>query len=346
MRHVSCYYRLFFIIAFAASLQPLQAQDLHFSQYFNTPLLVNPANTGFAPDVDWRAGVNYRNQYSSLTSNPYKTMSAWGDAQLFNNRFDNGWVGIGGAIMKDVAGAGGLSATRAYGSVAYHQLVGLSSLLSIGFSGGYVAKKVDFTKLTFDNQWNDEGQFFDVNIPSGEYFAYSQVGYFDLGTGVNYAWFPNSSTYANIGFSASHINRPRESFFSDKSNFDARVPVRFTGFVNAAYKINNQWIVNPNAYVSKMGNAYEVVGGLNAAYNLSGDGSMQLIGGAYYRYQDAVIPMVGFQLNDFKLTASYDATTSSLGAYNNRYGAYEISLVKTGTYGNNGKELKCPALRF
>ena len=55
-----------------------RSQDLHFSQYFNTPLLVNPANTGFAPDVDWRAGINYRNQYSSLTANPYKTMSAWG----------------------------------------------------------------------------------------------------------------------------------------------------------------------------------------------------------------------------------------------------------------------------
>src|SRR5579875_1302569 len=107
------------------------AQDLHFSQYFNAPLLVNPANTGFSPDVDWRAGINYRNQYSSLTNNPYKTMNVWGDAQLFNNRFDNGWMGIGGTILKDVAGAGSLTSTRAYASVAYHQLVGLSSLLSI-----------------------------------------------------------------------------------------------------------------------------------------------------------------------------------------------------------------------
>ena len=347
MKNFICYCKYIVIIAAAFAIQNVKAQDLHFSQYFNTPLLVNPANTGFAPDVDWRLGVNYRNQYSSLTSNPYKTMSAWGDAQLFNNRFDNGWIGVGGALMKDVAGAGSLSSTKAYGSVAYHQLLGLSSLLSVGFSGGYVTKKVDFTKLTFDNQWNDEGQFFDVTIPSGEEFAYSQVGYFDLGAGVNYAWFPNASTYINAGFSAQHINRPRESFFSAKSNTsDTRIAVRTTAFLNAAYKINNQWIVNPNTYVSKMGNAYEVVLGINANYNLSGDGATQVIGGLYYRYQDAAIPMVGFQLNDFKLTASYDATTSSLGTNNNRYGAYEISLVKTGTYGSGGKELKCPALRF
>ena len=344
MKHYTiCSFFLSLTLAFF-TVQNLCAQDLHFSQYFNTPLLVNPANTGFAPEVDWRAGVNYRNQYSSLTSNPYKTMSAWGDAQVFNNRFDNGWMGIGGAVMKDVAGAGNLSSTRAYGSVAYHQLVGMASLLSIGFNVGYITKKVDFTKLTFDNQWN--GQFFDVTIPSGENFAYSQVGYVDLQTGLNYAYFPNNNTYLNAGFSLSHINRPKESFFSNSNNIDARLAVRYTAFLNAMYKINDQWIINPNAYFSKMGNTYEVVGGMNANYNLSGDGSTQVIGGLYYRYQDAAIPMVGFQLNDFKLTASYDATVSSLGAYNNRYGAYEISLVKTGTYGNGGKELKCPVVRF
>ena len=324
----------------------IDAQDLHFSQYFNAPLLVNPANTGFSPDVDWRAGMNYRNQYSSLTSNPYKTMNAWGDAQLFNNRFENGWMGIGGTIMKDVAGAGSLASTRAYASVAYHQLVGLASLLSIGFNVGYVSKKVDLTKLTFNDQWNDEGQFFDVTIPSGEQFAYSQVGYFDLQTGLNYAYFPNDNTYVNAGVSISHINRPSESFFSSKSNVDSRIDVRYTAFLNAAYKLNSQWIINPNAYVSKMGNAYEVVGGVNANYNLSGDGSKQMIGGLYYRYQDAAIPMVGFQLNDFKLTFSYDATVSSLGTYNGTYGAYELSLVKTGTYGSGSKQLKCPVVRF
>src|SRR3954468_13469584 len=274
------------------NLQKAHAQDLHFSQYFNNPLLVNPANTGFAPDVDWRAGVSYRNQYSSLTANPYKTMSAWGDAQLFNNRFDNGWVGIGGALLRDMAGAGNLTSTKAFGSIAYHQLLGLSSLLSAGFNIGYISKRIDVTKLTFDNQWN--GKFFDITIPSNENFAYSQIGYFDLQAGLNYAFFPTENLYLNAGFSAAHINRPTESFFSQQPLVDQRLEVRYTGFANAAIKIDDQWIINPNAYVSKMGNAWEVVGGLNANYNLSGDGEMQLIGGLYYRYKDAAIPMVGF----------------------------------------------------
>ena len=74
-------------------------QDLHFSQYFNAPLLVNPANTGFNPDYDYRFGGNYRNQWATV-GNPYKTMSIWGDVKVLGDRFENGWLGLGGAILK------------------------------------------------------------------------------------------------------------------------------------------------------------------------------------------------------------------------------------------------------
>ncbi len=252
----------------------MHAQDLHFSQYFNTPLLVNPANTGFAPDVDWRAGINYRNQWASITPNPYKTMSAWGDVQLFNNRFPDGWVGLGATLLKDVAGSGSLSATRGFASIAYHQLLGLKSLLSGGFNVGFVNKRIDISKLTFDNQWN--GKFFDVTTPSGESFAANSVTYLDIQAGLNYAFFPSENAYFNAGFSAMHLNRPKESFFAEEFE-DTRLDPRLTIFLNGSFKLNNQWIINPNVYVSKMGTVYETVGGLNAHYNLSGDGNSQLI---------------------------------------------------------------------
>ncbi|WP_282456945.1 type IX secretion system membrane protein PorP/SprF [Chitinophaga sedimenti] len=99
------------------------ARDLHFSQFFNSPLTTNPANTGFIPDGNYRLGVNYRNQWSSIPV-PYKTMSAFGDFQLFREQLTYGWVGVGGMFLRDVAGAGDLTSTKAYGSVAYHQLMG------------------------------------------------------------------------------------------------------------------------------------------------------------------------------------------------------------------------------
>lgn len=324
-----------------ASVQ-MQAQDLHFSQYFNSPLLVNPANTGFAPDVDWRVGINYRNQWANITNNPYKTMSLWGDMQLFNNRFENGWLGVGGAILRDVAGSGSLTSTKVLGSVAYHQMLGLASLLSAGFSGGWVNKRVDFAKLTFDDQWNNK--FFDITIPNSEPFAYSSVGYMDLNLGVNYAYFASQNAYFNAGVSVMHLNRPKESFFAERTETQ-QLDMRYNVFLNASLKLNDLWIVNPNIYYSRMTNASETVLGMNANYNLSGDGKTQLIAGLYYRNKDAFIPLVGYQWNDFKITVNYDATTSSLSAYNQTKGAYELSLVKTGLF-DPVKALKCPTVKF
>lgn len=319
------------------------AQDLHFSQYFNAPLLVNPANTGFTPDGDYRVGINYRKQWASITDNPYKTFSLFGDIQLFGDRLENGWVGVGGTLLRDVAGAGNLTSTRAFGSVAYHQAVGLGSLISAGFNIGYVNKRIDFTKLTFDNQWN--GKFFDINAPSGEAFAVSQVNYFTLQAGMNYAYFPNNRTYFNVGVSVSHINRPDESFF-ESSVVATRIQRRYTTFLNGSFKTaDNTWIINPNIYISKMATAWEYVAGANAQRNLSGDGSSQLILGAYYRVNDAVVPMVGFQQNGYKLTVSYDATMSGLSKYIGPRGGYELSLIKQGLF-DNTRPLKCPAVRF
>jgi len=327
----------------AATAMHVCAQDLHFSQYFNAPLLVNPANTGFNPDYDFRVGGNYRNQWASVGT-PYKTMSAWGDTKLFTNRFENGWMGVGASILKDVAGTGSLTSTRGYATVAYHQMIGYNSLLSGGFGLGFVSKRIDITKLTFDDQWN--GSFFDINVPSNEPFAYSQTSYLDLQMGLNYAYFASENVYFNAGVSIMHINTPRESFF-DPSVSDNRVERRYTAFVNSSIKVQDVWIVNPNVYVSKMGNAWETVLGLNANRDLTGDGQSQLILGLYYRNNDALIPMVGYQVNDLKFTVNYDATTSSLGGLNGTMGAYEISIVKSGLFPSSAsKAVKCPTVKF
>lgn len=320
-----------------------RAQSLHFSQYFNTPLLINPANTGFNPDYDYRVGVNYRNQWASV-GNPYKTMSAWGDVKVFRDRFESGWMGIGGSLMKDVAGSGNLSATHATATIAYHQMLGYNSLLSGGFGLAYVNKRVDVNKLTFDNQWN--GKFFDVTIPSNEPFTNTSVSYLDLQMGLNYAYFASDNFYFNAGVSIMHINTPRESFF-DPTVSNATLSRRYTGFVNASIKLQDLWIVNPNVYVSKMGSAWEAVLGFNANRNLSGDGEKQMVFGLYYRNNDAIIPMLGYEVNDLKVIASYDATISSLRNLNGGRGAYEISLIKSGVFNSSaGRSVKCPTVRF
>jgi len=316
------------------------AQDLHFSQFMNSPLTTNPANAGFIPEADYRIGANYRQQWTSIPV-PYKTMSVWGDVQVFRNRFENGWMGVGGVILSDVAGRGNLRSNKVYGSVAYHQMLGLSSLLSAGFNVGVANKRVDLTKFTFDNQWN--GKFFDGGIPSGEFgLVNPNTTYLDLQVGMNYAYFPNEKTYINTGVSVQHVNEPVETFFTGADNKLAR---RYIGFLNGSFKMSDMLILNPNAYFSYQTRATELVMGGNAAYNLAGDGSKVLILGAYYRLNDAAIAMAGFEMNNIRFTLTYDATNSQLRNFNNTAGAYEFSLIRSGFYNDyfgDKRQSLCP----
>jgi len=322
----------------------VNAQDLHFSQWFNSPLTTNPANTGFIPEADYRLGVNYRNQWSSIMSIPYKTMSIWGDVQLLRDRIESGWLGVGGVILRDVAGSGSLTSTKIYGSVAYHQMISEAHLLSAGFNVGWSNKRINSADLKFPDQF--DGRFFDSKIPTSVVLDNPSVNYFDVQAGLNYAFFPNEFLYVNGGISAAHLNRARESFFdTDIENTDNRISMRYTAFVNASYKVNDDVIVNPMAYYTRQASSSELVAGGNLQYNLSGDGESQLIGGLYLRPGDAVIPVIGFQWKNLRLMFSYDATTSSLKDYNNGRGAYEFALIHNGffdEYNGDKRQSFCP----
>jgi len=332
---------LFFIFNFYFS----QSQDLHFSQWFNSPLTTNPANTGFIPDADFRLGANYRNQWVNVLNVPYKTMSIWGDAQVFRDRFENGWLGVGGVILRDVAGSGNLTSTKIYGSLAYHQQLGYGSLVSAGFNVGWANKRIDPTQLKFPDQFNKATGFFDAGVPTSVAFNSTAINYLDVQAGVNYAYFPSDKVYINGGFSVHHLNRPTESFFENTTGYDNRLAPRYIGFVNSSFKLNDQVIINPMAYYTNQAKASELVGGLNANYNLSGDGELQVSGGLYYRVGDAIIPMIGFQWKIFKMTFTYDVTTSTLSNYNGGRGAFEFSLINNGFYSDyNGQKRQswCP----
>lgn len=321
----------------------LPAQDLHFSQFFNSPLSTNPANTGFIPDADYRLGAHYRNQYSSILSSPYKTISVFGDAQLLRNKIENGWLGIGGLILSDVAGSGGLRSTKIYGSLAYHQQLGNSSLLSAGFNVGWANKRIDISKLSFPDQF--DGKFFDNTLPSSVVLNANSVSYLDIQAGLNYAYFPTEDIYINGGYSIHHVNGPQETFFSGVAD-SSRISMRHIGFANALIKLNDRVIINPNIFYTNQAKSSELVLGLNANYNLSGEGGeMQLIAGIYYRAGDAVIPMVGFELKNIRFTFSYDVTTSPLRNFNNFRGANEFNIIKKGFYGESSgdtRQVFCP----
>jgi type IX secretion system PorP/SprF family membrane protein len=197
--------------------------------------------------------------------------------------------------------------------------------------------------LKFPDQF--DGRFFDNKLPTAVMLDRNNISYFDMQVGMNYAYFPTDKIYVNGGFSAHHVNKPRESFFTS-SDLSDKVPVRYIGFLNGSFKVSSQVIINPNVYYTMQAKGQEIVGGAHAHYDLSGDGSYQLIGGLYYRHKEAIIPLVGLGWRDYTFTFSYDATMSSLKNYNNSRGAFEFSLVKQGVINPNGNRITpCPTFR-
>jgi len=321
-----------------------QAQSIHFSQYYNAPMLVNPANTAMMPEYDYRLGANFRNQWSSVPV-PYNTFSAFADFKIPNNKGDDGnahsWLGIGGALFSDKAGNGNLALTHFQLTAAYHLAVSQTSLLSVGLQGGYAQRSVNYDKLTFDSQW--DGFSFNNTLSNSEKNGIIKTSYADVGAGINYAYFPNEEVYIKLGASVANINQPVESFYGNQNQLGMRPEADLEG----VFKASPGFIINPSAYFATQKGAYEFTYGSLFRIYLSGHDALstQLILGAYNRLGDAVIGAAGFQWAGMQMMVSYDATISKLAPYNASNGAMEFSIIYQGVYGGFSRAKKsynCP----
>jgi len=309
-------------------------QSIHYSQYYNAPMLLSPANTGLMPDNDFRFGMNYRNQWSALPV-PFNTFSAFGDLKLGGNKDNekhNNWLGMGFAFFSDKAGDGNLKFSQIQGDLAYHLQLSPASMVSVGLSGAYVGRSVNYDNLSFDAQW--DGFVFNKNMPNGEKVGVLSTNYTTVGAGINFAWFPNENVYMKLGGGLANINQPVESFYNSTKNV---VGMRPSGTLDVTLRAGDVLIINPSAYYSTQMGASEITGGMLVRTILSGGRNtpMELILGGYYRVADAVIGVAGVRVGSMQFTANYDFTLSTLSPYNSSYGALEFSVIYEGKYYKN-----------
>lgn len=306
-----------------------RAQGLHFSQFYNAPLLLNPANAALMPDSDFRVGANYRNQWANMPV-PFRTISAFGDVQLFKNEYHTNWLGVGGSFYNDRAGNGNLALSKAQLTVAYHIQVNERNMFSVGLGAALVQRSVDFGRLTFDAQW--DGFTYNSKMSQGEAYTFQKTSYPDLTAGLNYAFIPNESLYLKLGVGLMHVNRPTESFYKK----DNKLGIRPTIDLDIVFKLGEKWIADVAGYYSYQKSASETLMGTTLSYDL---GLMEnlpsvFIMGAYYRLNDAIIPVFGLEWSKVRLTASMDLTISQAAKAVRNNGAVEFSLVFRSLYSN------------
>ncbi len=316
------------------------AQDPNFSQFFASPLTLNPALTGKFDGV-YRFAMNYRNQWPSI-SNAYTTGTASLDMGIMKNQIpEYDQFGIGVMGFADKAGDGALTENFIGLSLAYHKNLDENGYHQIGagFQGVYMNKRLNTAKLTFQDQLTPFG-FTGV---TSESFSSRQVNlsYFDLNAGFIYSGSTNGYNNFYVGASMYHINRPKETFQQGNFVLNARTTIQAGGKVPAGTYNYFHFAANH----SMQAKAHNTMAG--AAYSLNVNNSEEsptnVYLGAWYRLKDAIIPYLGLEFGEFHIGASYDVNTSSLKPASNSRGGVEVSLIYVRKYTDpNMKKLNCP----
>lgn len=345
--------RLLFVLLCASSSVFLSAQDVHFTQFYASPLTLNPALTG-AFDGKFRIQGIYRNQWAGVLDEPYKTFSTGLDLRFplgsFGKRYKDA-AAVGLVFFTDNIPGVELRTTQMALSGAYHKAMDArnSQYLSAGFQIGLVQRSINFNSLTFNDQFNGTTGY---TFQTAENFPQNNFAFADFAAGINYSY--NSPT-TGLGFFAGasifHILQPNVSFYevNDDDVESTTLFSRYSAHVSATLPVNERVSIQPRAMVNIQGPHLEVTAGSNVRLATGGYGTAALHLGVWARpvqdvqdgiAVDAIIGMVGFEYDNVLLGFSYDATLNGISNNRRAQGAFEISLAYLGAY--NNEVVLCP----
>lgn len=298
------------------------AQDPHFSQYFSSPLTFNPAFTGYF-DGTQRLAFNIRNQWANI-SDPYTTGTVSLDTKIMKKNIGtNDRWGLGVLALYDQSAGGIFKNNYILVSTAFHK--GLDAdgnqSIGIGVQAGYARNSVDFSRISFSNQYSNGG--FDLSIPSGEAVNNRSVSYADVNAGIIYNYGDENDNQFTIGASIYHLLRPKISFFSGNNNSLQR---RYSLHAGANLNVGDRDYFFISAHIMQQAGANEVV--IGGAYGLGlGESDLHLYLGGWLRVNDAVYPYIGLRSSSYQMGLSYDITSSDLNKAKGFSGSSELSLI-------------------
>lgn len=334
------------------------AQDPSFSQFFSSPLNINPALTGVIKGK-WRVISNYRDQWIS-TGRPYSSSTVSFDNKMLQNIPDNYVdenfrLAVGGMFMHDKTLGGivksnyaslNLSGNLLLASGSGLQLngsrirhndkageVGIEHRIGAGFGAIYGNKRVDYGELTFSEQFTGRG--FDNSRPNGEGPIAGSVSYFSMSAGLIYNYLSPNTNF-DLGVAAFHLNKPRQTILEDVNQV---LPTRYVGHANFETMFSDYMMFQGNGiYQYQNGASYYSVGGALGFYIGGVDDINEVIlnAGLWYWSENALVPYLGLGFRGFQLGASYDFAISELRQAQRKPKTFELSLIIRGQSKGNG----------
>ena len=300
------------------------AQDPHFSQFYASPIVLNPASTGLFSG-EFRISSNYRNQWRAV-STPFTTATVAADFQLLNKLIGkNDVFGIGFLGMVDQSNNHGLKANYIGISSAFTKSLDDNGYtkIAVGFQGILTTKKVDYSRFVFSRQFTPMG--FDNSLPTGESISGFVLNYPDFSTGFLYTGMNAREHNWYLGTSYYHFTKPSESV---SSQYEMRLEPRTTihsGYNFPITEFNRLYF--SGLYMKSMLAKEFMIG---AVLETALPGNMvesKLFTGMYMRVNDAVIPYAGFSNGKFQVGISYDLNITSLKTATKSRGGFELSML-------------------
>lgn len=299
----------------------LSAQDIHFSQFFNTPYALGPGNIGLF-DGDYRVGGVFRQQWRSVTK-PYRTFGIGGDAANIGGVEG---LGVGIWAYNDRAGDSrlntfqlslGASWTEKFGAARDQSLTG-------GLQLGLTSLSIDYNELSFDAQYN--GFYYDPSLANNEGFNRDAFTHPDVHAGVVYRYTPSKRDLIQAGVSLFNITRPDVAFNGDRSTLDGRSALH----VITRFPVSEKVDVQPMTQFMAQGKFRELLLGGSVRYILLDRYTYlrTVQAGLYWRASDAGYVFVGSEYDDWTLGITYDINLSDLVPASRNRGGFELTAVR------------------
>ncbi len=309
----------FIVFSFLISWSAVEAQDLHYSQFFNSPLNLSPSLTG-AFNGDQRYHLNYRKQWASVPVN-YISGDVGADFKLRNKKNSN-YLGLGGLINYDEAGDLGLNFTGLNLFASYSIKLSTKSELTPAVTVSYAQRKIDYSSARTGGQW--DGVKFDPNIPA-EVLNLDNFSYFDIGAGLNYRWQSAYRKHLDIGISAYHLIKPIDSFNSNATYVSER-PMRISAYAMFNYPIAGGLDIILNGLYAKQDSYSEKVINAQLKIYIGKNQNTAFYLGGGYRFDDAWYPMAAIEIGRVYGAFSYDFNISDFEFVSGGEGGPELSL--------------------
>ena len=331
----------------------LSAQDQHFSQFFSSPLTLNPALTGAYPGTYRFSGI-YRDQWRRTLDNPYTTFAGLLDVrfplEIYTGKYKDA-AAIGLLFYNDKVNGVDFNTNQIALSGAYHKALDINNTqyISIGFQGALAQRNINYEDLDFNDEFNGTTGYL---LGSREELPANNFSFADWAVGLNYAYSPKKNTSFFVGLSMHHIFEPQVTFYPTDlaDNYQGNTLFQKYGAqLSANLPLTEKLIIMPRIVGTVQGPHLQANVGTNFRISVSEyDGTAVYVGGWARPVGnfddsisvDAATIMLGLEYRNVLFGLSYDATLVDLATDRVGQGAFEFSITYLSDVEN--ESLLCP----